>query len=154
MDSKKYLSWLYAVLWMCLIFWFSHQPASISSEMSGGILRGLVEFIGKIISVSEGQVAMLHKLIRKLAHLSIYTVLGLLLYNALMATSNMSRYRYFELGKRAFIIGMFYAMTDELHQLFVIGRSCEFRDVLIDSFGVLIGILIYYNSRKRKLKYL
>ncbi len=38
--------------------------------------------------------------------------------------------------------GTLYAITDEIHQLFIQGRSCEFRDVCIDSLGVLTGIVL------------
>ena len=42
----------------------------------------------------------------------------------------------------ALLICAVYAATDELHQMFVQGRSCEVRDILIDSLGALTGILI------------
>ena len=38
------------------------------------------------------------------------------------------------------LTGTLYAVTDEIHQYFVPGRSCEFRDICIDSAGVLCGI--------------
>ena len=41
----------------------------------------------------------------------------------------------------AWLIGTAYAVTDEFHQSFVPGRSCEFRDIVIDSCGVLTGVL-------------
>ena len=41
----------------------------------------------------------------------------------------------------AWLIGTAYAVTDEFHQSFVPGRSCELRDVVIDSCGVLTGVL-------------
>lgn len=40
------------------------------------------------------------------------------------------------------IIGFLYAITDELHQFFVPGRGPLFSDILIDSLGVLIGIIV------------
>ena len=43
-----------------------------------------------------------------------------------------------------FVICVLYAITDEYHQTFVAGRSGELRDVVIDSLGALLGILIYY----------
>ena len=44
--------------------------------------------------------------------------------------------------RRAVFIGFLYASTDEFHQTFVPGRSGEIRDILIDTFGVLLGALI------------
>lgn len=46
-------------------------------------------------------------------------------------------------GGIALIICMLYAISDELHQLFIPGRSAEIRDVFIDSFGATVGIFIY-----------
>ena len=42
----------------------------------------------------------------------------------------------------SFILGVIYAITDEVHQYFVPGRSCEFKDVCIDGSGVLFGIVL------------
>jgi hypothetical protein len=41
-----------------------------------------------------------------------------------------------------FLIGVLYAVSDEIHQTFVPGRAGQLRDVLIDSCGVLAGICI------------
>ena len=51
------------------------------------------------------------------------------------------------------VIGTIYAVSDEVHQLFVEGRSCEVRDMLLDSAGVAAGVLLMnwlnrYRSRK------
>ena len=52
------------------------------------------------------------------------------------------------------LTGVAYAMTDEIHQLFVPGRSCQVTDVLIDSAGVLfgsvIGVLIFISTVKQR----
>ena len=50
----------------------------------------------------------------------------------------------------AIIICILYATSDELHQLFVMGRSCELRDVFIDSLGSVSGIIIYNLIEKNK----
>ena len=42
----------------------------------------------------------------------------------------------------AWLAGTLYAVTDEIHQSFVPGRSCELRDMGIDSCGVLAGVLV------------
>lgn len=48
----------------------------------------------------------------------------------------------------AIIIVLFYALSDEFHQLFVLGRYCSFSDFLIDSAGVLLSSFIYTLSLK------
>ena len=54
------------------------------------------------------------------------------------------------------LICIIYALTDEIHQLFIVNRSCELRDVLIDMIGVLIGYFfmkgVLLNERKKLSK--
>jgi VanZ family protein len=69
-------------------------------------------------------------ILRKLAHFGEYAVLGLLLVRA------------FGREPLAAAAGVAYAATDELHQHFVRGRHAAFRDVAIDSAGVLAGLLL------------
>jgi len=58
----------------------------------------------------------------------------------------------------SFVFGVTYAITDEVHQYFVPGRSCEIKDVCIDGSGVLFGIVIVslnillYNKIKKRGK--
>ncbi|HIU52150.1 MAG TPA: VanZ family protein [Candidatus Merdicola faecigallinarum] len=52
----------------------------------------------------------------------------------------------------SFIIGVIYAITDEIHQLFVPGRSGEIRDVLIDGLGIIVGIILIYQFKKKRGK--
>lgn len=89
-------------------------------------------------------------IIRKNAHAFEYLMLALLVANLLFS---------FDLkGKNAVVyilfICLFYAVTDEFHQMFVTGRSSLVSDVLIDFLGSIIGISlfysIYYGYYKRK----
>ena len=59
--------------------------------------------------------------------------------------SLMSTYNNIEQKKKiiiSFLIGFFYAISDELHQWFIPGRSALVGDIIIDSCGVLFGIVI------------
>jgi VanZ family protein len=69
--------------------------------------------------------------LRKGAHVTEYAIFGLLLVRAI--------------GRElpAFLVGVGYAITDELHQHFVTGRHASPVDVAIDSAGVLIGVLVF-----------
>jgi len=80
-------------------------------------------------------------IIRKTAHFSIYLILGILSIN-LLSSFDIKCIIAFS-GLICFI----YACTDEFHQLFIMGRSCEMRDVLIDTLGSFVGILIYYKTK-------
>jgi VanZ family protein len=74
-------------------------------------------------------------ILRKGAHTTEYAILGLLLMRAL--------------GREvpAFLLGLGYAITDEVHQHFVSGRHASPIDVAIDSTGVLIGVLVFARAR-------
>jgi VanZ family protein len=69
--------------------------------------------------------------LRKGAHLTEYLVLGALLLRAL------------ERDAAAFLAGVAYAATDELHQHFVAGRHASPVDVGIDAVGVALGLLAW-----------
>ena len=42
-----------------------------------------------------------------------------------------------------------YALSDEIHQIFVPGRAFEIRDLVLDSVGILIGLFLYWLVRRR-----
>ena len=73
--------------------------------------------------------------LRKCAHASEYAVLVLLLFRAL--------------GRElpAFLIGLAYAVTDELHQQFVRGRHASPFDVSMDAAGLTLGLLLLHATR-------
>lgn len=159
MRSAKNILVLGVVLWMGLIFWFSAQPADDSARMSlsVGHVAGLI-FIPDYESwPSWRQDAFEEGIdykVRKTAHFTEYAVLGALL--AAMFRSRTGERREDPgpdggrqgPGGRAFFMalgtGAFYAATDEIHQLFVPGRSCQVTDVLLDSCGVAAGAAVLY----------
>ena len=129
---------------MTTIFILSHQPADVSSEVSGGFIYRVLNFImSGFGSLSEGQraeiVDSLQYFVRKCAHAFSYALLGGLLMG-LMATFDYEK--LFKATRPAFAIAFLYSVTDEVHQLFVEGRSGQVSDVLLDSAGAVCGILI------------
>ena len=76
--------------------------------------------------------------LRKGAHVTEYAILGLLLLRAV--------------GRElpAFLIGVAYAITDEVHQHFVQGRHASTVDVAIDSAGILLGIVLLARVESRR----
>lgn len=140
MRLKRIFSWIAVILWMSLIFFLSHQPGGESSELSEGITRGFINTIKVVIPVLEINEHILHGFIRKAAHFAAYFVLGFLVINALRR-SGIHGFRGWGF---ALIICVVYAITDEIHQLFIPGRSGEVRDVLIDTAGASIGIAVYW----------
>lgn len=144
----KILSWSLVILWMGLIFFFSHQPAAESSELSSGITEVIVDVVNVIapdndIIFNQG---VINFSIRKAAHFGVYLVLGLLVSNGLICSS-IPRPKVIIL---ALLICALYAISDEFHQLFVPGRSGQVSDVLLDSTGGLVGVLLMNSIRRNK----
>lgn len=144
-KSHLIVSWLAVVAVAAVIFLFSAQDAEQSSDVSHGLLMQIRNLCADLFDVpcSTGFLfrtsLSLDCLIRKLAHFFIYTVLGFCCVNACYQTFSSSK-RSFVL---AFLFGSFYAVTDEIHQFFVPGRSCQLTDVLLDSCGVACGLLLF-----------
>ena len=142
---KKALPWVLVILWMALIFFLSHQPATQSSDLSAGLTEFIMDMIDKLAPNASFDFEPFHHFIRKNAHFFAYLVLGVLLANALRGYK----------GRRialAVLICVLYAMSDEFHQLFIPGRAGQVMDVVIDSAGAVVGILLYqitYLLKKR-----
>ena len=119
------------VVIMGFIFIQSAFPATVSRVESGAMVR----FLGEVFGWTPDNASFL---VRKAGHFLEYLVLGIVLG---LATGSLRKRRRLPYWGQ-WIVGTAFAMTDELHQYFVPGRSCEFRDVVIDSCGVALGIII------------
>lgn len=138
-STYHLISWIVVFIWMALIFFLSHQPATASSELSSGVVQIVVGVIKTIMPFIDYEPNKLHFFIRKGAHFFAYFMLGILVLNALSFGRDLTvRSVVF-----TFLICVMYAISDEVHQLFISGRSGEVRDVLIDSAGASVGIGFY-----------
>lgn len=133
--------------WMLLIFGFSSQSGtesgSLSALLSEPITKLLIRFADD--SSTEAVSASFSRVdigVRKTAHFMEYAILGGLLVL-------LFRIRRVRLIWLPWLIGTLYAVTDEWHQSFSPGRSCDPKDVLIDACGVLIGVLISFTLLQR-----
>ena len=159
MKTKRTILLLLIITLCATIFHFSNQPADKSSNTSGGFIKIIIEinpFTKKLQGTQKLELEEnLQFIVRKGAHFTIYTVLGWLL----MMYLNTYDLEFKNKALISFILGVLYAITDEVHQYFVPGRSSEFRDVCIDGSGVLIGITIVsittliYNKMKKRNSY-
>lgn len=146
------------VLWMALIFSLSAETATESSATSGETLKMLLKlFYPKFSSLtsaeSEAIISSMQFAVRKTAHFSLYFILGLLAFLSTVSYFSLS------LAARTLIsagICLLYAVSDEIHQYFIPGRSCELRDVTIDfcgsalALGLAAGCFLLFKTGRRK----
>lgn len=105
--------WLLVVGWMAVIFWFSAQPGQrISSWNTWNLPDGL-------------------------GHFALYAVLGLLSFGAFRSLGHtVGRAAWESLG-----LSLLYGISDEIHQMWVPGRSPTLVDVVWDGLGAAAGAL-------------
>lgn len=120
MSTRRAANWRSAapwligtVIWMAIIFLFSSQP---DPDDVGG--------------------QRFHVGVYKLAHLVVYTVLGVLVAGAMQPMTRRAAWW-------AWVIVVLYAIGDEIHQAFVPGRTPLVTDVAIDAIGGLVGICAF-----------
>ena len=94
-------------------------------------------------------VELIHHLFRKTCHLTEYAIFALLCRNAIRrSTKNITtNWRWDEAGL-ALALVFLYAASDELHQVFVPMRTGQVSDVMVDSSGGAIGLLLLWLGEK------
>jgi len=123
--------WLPVIVWGAMISVFS--TGYFTGEKTGAIL---LPILGALFpAATHAQLQTMHYVIRKLAHFTEYLILSVLLYRALRDGSRWS----FRAAATAVAIAGAYAVADEVHQLFVPGRTAAASDCLIDVSGAAAG---------------
>ena len=137
-----------SLLIMGILFYLSADPADASTAKSAFFTDRFYPLVSAVLTLNQCTF-----LIRKAAHVSIYALLGICVYQTCRLEARGER------GNVWIAVGIcfLYACTDELHQLFSSGRSGQFDDVLLDSIGALLGILllrclqsVFRRHRKRR----
>ncbi|MGN0301502.1 MAG: VanZ family protein [Anaerotardibacter sp.] len=158
-NEDKFRLLLLGVLllaWAVVIFAFSANTGEESQGMSDGFIVCLLETLvpdysgWAVVKQLEIQ-QLLSYPIRKTAHFLEYAVFGILAYfffvqlTKVVSVKSGNKPTPFSFKKSvlaAAALSVMYASFDEFHQLFVGGRSGQFSDVIIDSFGAVFGIAL------------
>lgn len=144
----KIISWVLVIGWMAVIFYLSAQHAEQSADLSGGITKLINDVVEKVAPEADFHIEQISYFVRKNAHFFAYMLLSILIMNALRSSGGRGMKRAF----LAFVISVLYAISDEVHQLYVPGRSGQISDVLLDSIGALTGISLYIIISQRKTR--
>src|SRR5216683_732350 len=138
--------WMPVIVWMALIFLGSTDM--LSAEHTSRFLVPLLRWLDPQISLAA--LATIQFGIRKLGHLTEYSVLAMLLWRALCSSTRWQMKMSILLLVAALASAIF-AASDEFHQSFVPSRTASPTDVMIDICGALIGLLscLMFAARKR-----
>lgn len=136
------------------IFIFSSQNGNLSGSTSRGFTKKIIEILRIDRNLSECEkenlIESCQYIIRKTAHFSIYAIAGINMYG-FINTYNIKKKNKILI---ALLLGIVYAISDEIHQMFSGGRTPSPIDVCIDSCGVLFGIGIFLLVKNiRNMKY-
>lgn len=141
MKIKKIISYLLLLFWMGVIFYLSNQTGSVSGTESGHILYNILSFLH--ISNIDSVIEIIHNPIRECMHAFEYFILGILVMNVLI-NNNIKNNIIIISVSLCFI----YAITDEIHQVFVPNRTFEYLDIFLDLVGSLLGSYLFKIVKK------
>jgi VanZ family protein len=126
--------WAPVAAWMLVISAFS--TGWFGGEYTGYVFLPLLRWLFPAATLAD--LVAMHHVVRKLAHVFEYLVLGVLLYRALDGARGFST----AVAWRALAVAAVWAVLDEAHQLLVAGRTGAVRDALIDVAGAAAGLAL------------
>ena len=151
MNKKAIINWTLVIIWASVIFFMSSMDTNESNSKSKTVINDIVEksvettnelgITNKQPSESNKKkvIDKLNQPLRKVAHASEYFIFTILILIALKNSGVKGNKRFII----ALVICFIYACTDEYHQTFVNGRTGQFSDTLIDTFGGFVSCLMY-----------
>ena len=140
------------ILMFIIIFGFSNQNGKDSERKSRKIAVKMVSLKEEIRNEKyynrEIQINKMDHKIRKTAHFTLYTISGISLMSFLI---------FLEIENKksliiSIIIGLIYATSDEIHQIFIPERTAYVSDILIDTCGIIFGSFIVLIIIKKSTK--
>lgn len=141
--------------WIILIFSFSQESSKESNHTSDKITIMMIKLddrlTGKTTSDKMIKKIVLDRrfIVRKVAHVTEYFILTIII----LCTYKI--YLRKKIFLKSFITSLFLASIDEFHQLFISGRTGQVKDILIDSIGITLGLIVFYifNIIIKKVKF-
>lgn len=139
---------------MTIIFIFSNQKSDESTKESSRVIDFIITITEKINNKKMDEIKRkeiyeyLSYPVRKAAHVTIYLILGIITCNVVL----LYKINIKEIIIISILICALYATSDEIHQIFISGRSGQLIDVILDTCGSTLGILLTYTiySKNRK----
>lgn len=153
----KYVKGIIAIICCIVIFSFSAVPAKASTKQSKGLTYNVIKLLNGN-KLNEKELEKLTKkvnpIVRKVAHFSIYMILAIFTYIFIEELNIKSKSEKERLRKNILYTCIFciiYAIFDEIHQIYVPGRTGKAIDVIIDTLGSCMGIVILLLNNSLKI---
>ena len=134
----KILLSIFVVLWLGFIFYLSHQPAYVSAKKSFQVSQQILELVEQDPPIQK--IRRFDSFLRNSAHFSVFFVLSLSLFPLSRLYGLHRNYSF------TFLFSALYALSDEIHQIFVPGRAFELSDLFLDISGVLLALFLWWLS--------
>ena len=140
MALGQVTAWVLVLVWMGVIAYLSHQPVYESNELSSAVAAVAIRAVAEVVPEATVVVnpSLMNHIVRKGAHVVAYMVLGFLVLNAQYASGAVG----VKSLAATMLICVLFAASDEWHQTFVPGRGGQMSDVLLDSVGAVVGIVL------------
>lgn len=132
----RYILIICIIVLCCKIFALSNQDGGVSAGTSRQFTEILLKTLG--LECNDRTIEIINPVIRKVAHFSVYMLLGFLT----MCTCETFKWQRVYKFDFSTMFAFVFACSDELHQRLVPGRSGEFADVCLDTVGAMLGVLI------------
>ena len=148
-KGKRFFPWVLLFLTMLLIFLLSSQSTVETQQLSRSVSEKLLEIQQLLFGNSANLINNAEEInwkLRKLAHFVLFLLLGILASFVFASRQPTSRKWILPV----ILICILYAVGDEFHQMFVLGRTASVQDVLLDSAGSITGIAWYHWRRGRR----
>lgn len=151
MKTKYILNIIFIIIWLFIIFSFSAEDATKSEHRSDEVIINAVETITREEIPENQRQKIIDEyivIVRKSAHFFLYFILAIIVF--------ILYKRIFGLNSKSFIYTIIfcfiYACSDEIHQLFINGRTARIFDIFVDTSGALLSTtiltLIFYLKNK------
>ena len=138
---KLIISIIIVILWLLVIFVFSSMNENTSHIQSQKVVQKIYTNKQTVENNKIIKKNKYHQKIRKIAHVTEFAILNIFFINLIYQLKEKFKLKYLIIS---IILTFIYACTDEIHQIFVQGRTSSFIDVLIDTTGAITTSLIIY----------
>jgi VanZ family protein len=159
-KNRKYLFLTITIAYAAMIFYLSSRsdiavPTHMFKIPLMYAIKDLLEGAGIYFVTDLVEYAYAHK--DKVAHMFLYFGLGIFLHMTFRSSDSSVMRKY--AAPFAFIVGILYGISDEIHQSYVPGRTSSVADLFANGLGlmlaqfILLGLILWGLQERRKRKH-